>query len=85
MKFLLNGSIVLALFFSVSAPATAEQTKRNMAACVSEDFLDELMTYSTKGDEAGMRQLFVTGKCTYLTAGTTVSVIDQGFMVATIS
>ncbi len=84
MNTLLSGSMVLALFMAFSTPVIAEQTKRNMAACVTEELLDELLTYSNKGDTDGMEQLFRTGKCTYLSAGTTVSVIDQGFMVATV-
>lgn len=62
----------------------AEQVKKNMPACVSEDYLNELITYSSKGDKDGMRQLFMAGKCTSLKAGDSVSVISTGFMTATI-
>lgn len=64
--------------------AQAEQVKKNMPACVSEEYLSELITYSSKGDRDGMRQLFMAGKCVALKAGDTVSVISPGVMTATI-
>lgn len=67
-----------------AAPAAAEQVKRNLPACVSEDLLDELTTYATKKDNAGVRQLLMSGKCTLLPIGAAVSVISPGFMVTTI-
>lgn len=79
--FAIATSVVLLV---VAAPAAAEQVKRNLPACVSEDLLDEFITYVTKGDSNGARQLLMSGKCTMLSAGAAVSVISPGFMVATI-
>lgn len=79
--FAATASVALLL---TTSPASAEQVKRNLPACVSEDLLDEFITYATKGDNNGARQLLLAGKCTMLSAGATVSVISPGFMVATI-
>lgn len=75
---------VAATFLAVATPAIAEQVKRNLPACVSEDLLDELTTYASKGDNAGLLQLLMSGQCTLLPVGAAVSVISPGFMVATI-
>lgn len=69
---------------AISLSVQAEQVKRSMPACTSEELLDELITYSTKKDNDGMRQLFTSGKCIRLTQGESVSVIDAGFTVTTI-
>jgi hypothetical protein len=55
-----------------------------MPACVSEELLDELITYAIKGDTAGHVQLMRSGKCVMLRSGQTVSVVSPGFKVATI-
>lgn len=87
----LTGTIMIQrqLFFAAALSLAAlsvhaEQVKKNMPACVSEEYLDELITYSSKGDKDGMRQLYMAGKCTSLKAGDPVSVISPGFMTATI-
>ena len=83
----LNKSIVTAIaavLLTAATIATAEQVKRALPACVSEDLLDELSTYAAKGDNAGFRQLLMSGQCTLLTVGSSVSVISTGFVVATI-
>ena len=64
--------------------AWAETVKRDMPACLSEELLDELTTYSAKRDKESFVQLLNSGKCIGLRAGTRVSVIDPGFMGATI-
>lgn len=73
-----------ATLLAVAQPATAEQVKRSLPACISEDLLDELSKYAAKGDNDGFRQLLLSGQCTLLQVGATVSVISTGFMVATI-
>lgn len=75
---------VAAAFLALATPATAEQVKRNLPACVSEELLSELMTYAAKKDNAGVQQLLMSGQCTLLPVGATVSVISPGFMLATI-
>lgn len=72
------------VLMGLSQVTLAEPVKRALPACVSEDLLDEMTTYSVKGDKAGMMELLTSGKCTILRAGETVSVISPGFMVATI-
>ena len=67
-----------------TASASADPIKRNMPACTTEAYLDELTTYSAKGDKDGVSQLFVAGHCTMLRIGQSVSVISPGFMVATV-
>jgi hypothetical protein len=77
------------IFFTIATAAIslsvqAEQVTRSMPACASEELLDELISYSTKKDYDGMRQLFTSGKWIRLTQGESVSVIDAGFMVTII-
>lgn len=62
----------------------AETIKRGMIGCISEDLLDEILTYINKGDKSGMMQLVISGKCMLLKVGDPVSVISPGFMTATI-
>lgn len=64
--------------------AYAEPVTRVMGACVSEDLLDELMTYARKSDMRSFQQLIISGQCAILKPGMNVSVISPGFMVATI-
>lgn len=64
--------------------AWAEIVKTDMPACLSQDLLDELTTYSAKRDRKSFKQLLDSGKCIGLHAGTEVSVISPGFMTATI-
>jgi hypothetical protein len=68
----------------VSLPAIGETVKRGLVACISEDLLDEAVTYATKRDNGGLMQLLTTGRCTILKEGEQVSVISPGFMTATI-
>lgn len=68
----------------VSSTAIADLVKRSMPACITEESLDELTTYSVKGDQDGIKQLFVSGHCVMLNAGQIVSVIRPGFTVATV-
>ena len=82
---MIQKQLLFATVLSLAAlSANAEQVKKNMPACVSEEYLDELITYSGKGDNEGMKQLYMAGKCTSLKAGDPVSVISPGFMTATI-
>lgn len=76
--------LVATLAAAATSAAHADPVKRSMPACTSEDYLDELTTYSAKNDQAGIKQLFVAGVCTMLRAGDNVSVISPGFMVATV-
>ena len=79
--------IAFALLLCTTFLATtvqAETIKRGMIGCVSEDLLDELLTYINKGDRSGMTQLVISGKCMLLKVGDPVSVISPGFMTATI-
>lgn len=62
----------------------AETIKRGMIGCISEDLLDELLTYVNKRDQSGMMQLIISGKCMLLKVGDSVSVISPGLMTATI-
>lgn len=75
---------VTVALLAITASSSAEEVKRNLAACVSEELLDELTTYAAKKDYAGFRQLLMSGQCTLLPVGAKVSVISPGFMVATI-
>lgn len=68
----------------IASLAVADPVKRNMPACISEELLDELTTYSAKHDNDGIKQLFLSGQCMMLRAGQTVSVIKPGFTVATV-
>jgi hypothetical protein len=68
----------------ISATAHAETIKRGLIGCVSEDLLDELLTYINKNDRSGMMHLLGSGKCMLLKVGEPVSVISPGFMTATI-
>lgn len=68
----------------MSVTAHAEIIKKGLIGCVSEDLLDELLTYINKRDQSGMMQLLVSGKCMLLKVGDPVSVISPGFMTATI-
>lgn len=82
---MISRAILLTLAMAtISLSIQAEQVRRNMPACASEELLDELINYSTKKDYDGMRALFLSGKCINLTKGESVSVIDSGFMVTTI-
>ncbi len=67
-----------------SSALQAETIKRGLMGCVSEELLDELLTYINKKDNSSMMQLLVSGKCTLLKVGDPVSVISPGFMTATI-
>ena len=64
--------------------AHAETVKRGLVACVSEELLDEIMTYIVKKDNSGFTQLLASGRCTILKEGEQVSVISPGFMTATV-
>ena len=75
----LLGTILL-----ISATTHAETIKKGLIGCVSEDLLDEFITYANKRDQSGMMQLLVSGKCMLLKFGDPVSVISPGFMTATI-
>lgn len=55
-----------AAFLFATSPASAQQVKRSLPACVSEDLLDEFVTYATQGDSNGVRQLLLTGRFTML-------------------
>lgn len=68
----------------LSAPVVAETVKKGLVACVSEELLDEAITYATKRDNSGLMELLTSGKCTILKEGEQVSVISPGFMTATI-
>jgi hypothetical protein len=68
----------------VAFSAHAESVKRDMPACLTEELLDELLTYVNKGDKSGITQLFLAGQCTILKSGDSVSVISPGIFRATI-
>lgn len=68
----------------VASTAMAETVKRGMFACVSEDALDEAMSYAAKSDTNGSTQLLLSGQCTILKVGEQVSVASPGFMRVTI-
>lgn len=72
------------LIFSFAIPSQAETIKRGLIGCVSEELLDELLTYIRKSDQGGMMQLMRSGQCMMLKVGEPVSVISPGFMTATI-
>ena len=76
-------SAAMAAFF-LSTPAMGETVKRGLVGCVSEELLDEAVTYATKRDNSGLMQLLTSGRCTILKEGEQVSVISQGFMTATV-
>ena len=76
--------VIAAAILAIATPSSAEEVKRNLPACASEELLDELTTYAAKKDNAGFRQLLISGQCTILQVGAKVSVISPGFMVATI-
>ena len=65
-------------FLAATGTATAEPVKRALPACVSEDYLGAI----TDGDS--LTKLMRAGKCTVLKVGSSVVVIDRGFMVSTI-
>ncbi len=65
-------------FLAAAGIAKAEQVKRALPACVSEEYLDAI----TNGNS--LPQLMKAGKCTILKVGTSVVVIDRGFMTSTI-
>lgn len=77
-------SAVLVIAATVSGHAMSEVVKQDMPACLTEELLDELTTYSAKKDKAGFIQLFKSGQCIGLRTGTVVSVISPGFMTAAI-
>lgn len=81
-RFALAITLTTALF--TSSAAIAETVKRGLVACVSEELLDEAVTYATKRDNSGLMQLLTSGKCTILKEGEQTSVISPGFMTATI-
>ena len=68
----------------VLGEAHAEVIKQDAIACVSEDLLNEATRYAIKNDMDGLMQLAIAGKCTVIPKGTQVSVIDPGFLKATI-
>lgn len=68
----------------ISPLVHAEAIKRDMPACVSEEYLDELITYAAKGDTKGHSQLYLAGKCLTLRAGASVSVVSPGIVRATV-
>jgi hypothetical protein len=84
MSIAISRIFTLSVVLGASTSTWAEPVKRNMPACTSEEYLDELQTYSAKGDNDGIKQLFVAGSCTMLRAGDSISVISPGFMVATV-
>lgn len=79
----LTGAIAVAGFL-VSTSVMAATVLRDMPACASEDLLSEAIRYAIKGDNNGFLQLVLSGECTMLTRGDSVSVIRSGFSVATI-
>lgn len=68
----------------IASSAMAETVKKGLIACVSEELLDEAVTYAAKNDYGGITQLLSSGRCTVLKLGEQVSVISPGFMTATI-
>ena len=77
-------SLAVGITLVISTAAIAETVKRGMVACGSDDLLDEAMTYAAKSDTQGITQLLLTGKCTVLSVGEQVSVINSGFLTTTI-
>jgi predicted nucleic acid-binding protein len=65
-------------------PSNAEVVKKEMPACISEELLDEIITYISKEDKTSYMPLLRSGQCIKLSPGMTVSVIHPGFMVSTI-
>lgn len=59
--------------------AHAETIQFQVPACTSDDLLSEFTQYIIKEDTSGMMQLLKAGRCTILTKGDTVSVIERGF------
>jgi len=59
--------IIAVLAFAT--PLAAEEVRRNLPACVTEELLDELTTYSTKRDYDGFQRLVMSGQCTVLPVG----------------
>ena len=77
-------AFVLGTIIAIVPTANAETIKKGLFGCVSEDLLDEATRYSSKSDMNGLRQLVMSGQCTVLRVGEQVSVINGGFMTATI-
>lgn len=76
---------LLAILFSFAlTTASALQLPRATLGCVSEEIFDELLGYVGQKDYNGINQLINTGQCISLRPNTTVSVISNGFMIATI-
>lgn len=73
------GTLLLA-----SGNTHAEQVKRRLPACLSEDLLDEITRYATKSDTNGFMQLLRSGQCVMLPAGEQISVIDRGFITSAV-
>ncbi|HNR15002.1 MAG TPA: hypothetical protein PKM59_16970 [Thermodesulfobacteriota bacterium] len=83
----MNKAITIAALAAIllgPQPVMAETVKRGLVACVSEELLDEIIGYVAKKDNSGFTQLLMSGKCTILKEGEQVSVINPGFMTATI-
>lgn len=77
-------SLLVAILLAGSGSAFADPIKRDMPACISEEYLDELISYAAQGDTKGHSQLYLAGKCMTLKAGDSVSVISPGFMRVTV-
>lgn len=76
--------IITASTLGYAGNANADLIKRNMPACISEEYLDELGSYAAQGDTKGHSQLYLAGKCMNLKAGDSVLVISPGFLRATV-
>jgi hypothetical protein len=66
--------------------AFADTIKNDMPACVSEEYFDELSSYTSLKDDdlKGVSRLYLAGKCLTLRVGESVTVISPGFMRATV-
>ena len=74
----------VAMFGASTAVRADDVIKTGMFGCISEDLLNEALGYAAKRDNASLRPLFASGQCVILRAGARVSVVDAGFMVATL-
>lgn len=77
-------AMALAMLVTSTAVRADDVIKTGMFGCISEDLLNEALGYAAKRDNASLRPLFASGQCVILRAGARVSVVDAGFMVATL-
>lgn len=79
MRLLLLGIALMA----ISTPAMAQQriTQSGHVACLTEEWLDDIVTFSVAKDLDSIQAYLDSQKCIPLKGGLKVTVVDAGFVI----